>query len=60
MRRGGPRGYDRGVNPDQGLYWPSRRNLFRRRPSTGAKLALWAASAFVLCAATAAGCLHAP
>jgi hypothetical protein len=25
----------------QGLYWPNGRNLFRRRPPAGVRVALW-------------------
>jgi hypothetical protein len=45
---------DARVNPPQGLYWPSRRNLFRRRHTP--RNALWLALA-ALIAAAAGGAL---
>jgi hypothetical protein len=42
----------------QGLYWPNGRNQFRRRPPTGARVALWIVIvATVMLAAW--GCVHA-
>jgi hypothetical protein len=32
----------------QGLYWPTGRNLFRQRPHTGRRMALWTMSAAAL------------
>ncbi len=60
MQGSGPGRYDRAVNhPHSGLYWPSRRALFHRRYSTGARIALWVASAIVAIVA-GASYLHAP
>ena len=44
--------YDARVNPPQGLYWPSRRNLFRRRNAP--RTALWLALAALIAAAAGA------
>jgi hypothetical protein len=45
------------VNPHPGLYWPSRRSLFRRRHPAAVRMALWLALTAVV-ALAAAGYLH--